>query len=275
MIKFPLDRDTRVFAFLPQNWISSLVRQDKEAKCAFFQKLQKDKQPQIWDDMKTKFVEPLFLDGTSYKPFQLWDLEPVAASDDIVKPHQCVQEDNNGNFFYCHRVLPAGTPLMIAQNRRRGRVWFSTDIIVPILAAKCSGELRIRSSTTWMSLTPMEMLTQRKAILLAKGTVLIGGLGLGWLLSKVCAKPSVRKVIVVEKNKWIFDKIGSRLRELLPEVRNKVTDWICDDVYNHVGKHGEDTRHLLDIWPNYGGCDSRFYECKKTVKHIWGWGDYE
>lgn len=278
MIQFPLDRlDWRVAAFLSPATMASLQEQDREAKRRFFKHLQETQTPQVWDDAKTKFEEPLYLDGSTYRPFQLWELDPVSASQRKVQPHQRVQEPG-GHFFYCHRTLPAGEPLKIGQNRRRGRVWFSHDVVIPILAeAKVAivGNVAIEQTDTWMSLTPMEMLTQRKAVLLAQGTVLIGGLGLGWLLTKVCQKKSVERVIVVEKNQWIMDWIGDRLCEMFPDVQRKVTDWICDDVYNHVGKHGDETRHLLDIWPEYGSCDGKFYQFKKTTKHLWGWGDYE
>lgn len=269
-VQFALDRlDWRVAGFMSPAFLNRLREQDRDEKRRYFENLKKTKSPDAWDEDKTKFKEPLFLDGSTYKPQQLWQLDPVPVTERHVKPHQRVQEPG-GRFFYCHRVLPAGVPLKIAQNRRRGHVWFTEDVVIPILA---EGKER-EQTDTWMSLTPMEMLTQRKGVMLAQGTVLIGGLGLGWLLRKVCEKKSVDRVIVVEKNQWVIDWIGDRLCELYPDVQKKVADWICDDVYNHVGKHGDDTRHLLDIWPEYGGCDGKFYQFKKTTKHLWGWGDY-
>ncbi len=41
---------------------------------------------------------------------------------------------------------------------------------------------RVQLGAIWMSLTPMEMMTQRSGVQAARGTVVIGGLGLGWLL---------------------------------------------------------------------------------------------
>jgi hypothetical protein len=62
---------------------------------------------------------------------------------------------------------------------------------------------RVRRGAVWMSLTPNEMLSQRSGIQKASGKVLIGGLGLGWFLRKVCAKPMVEEVIVVEKSRGV------------------------------------------------------------------------
>ena len=58
-------------------------------------------------------------------------------------------------------------------------------------------------------MTPAEMLTQRSGVQAAEGTVVLGGLGLGWLLRKVCEKPSVERVIVVEKSQELLDWYGT------------------------------------------------------------------
>ena len=59
---------------------------------------------------------------------------------------------------------------------------------------------RVYHGNVWMSLTPNEMISQRDGIEAAKGTVVIGGLGLGWFLRKVCEKESVDRVIVVDSS---------------------------------------------------------------------------
>lgn len=122
-----------------------------------------------------------------------------------------------------------------------------------------------------MSMTPMEMLTQRSGVQAAQGTVVIGGLGLGWLLRKVCEKPSVEHVVVVEKSQELLDWYGTGLCRRYA----KVSDVICDDVYNQIGKHGHDVKYLLDIWSLYGDArrDRRFRALKrKFKKRLWGWG---
>ena len=125
-----------------------------------------------------------------------------------------------------------------------------------------------------MSLTPSEMLTQRPGIQKANGTVVIGGLGLGWLLRKVCEKHSVERVIVVEISRELLNWYGYDLCKRYP----KVSDVICDDIYNQIGKHGGKTIYLLDIWFLY--CDARkdqrlLAAKRKLKKRLWAWGRLE
>jgi spermidine synthase len=78
-----------------------------------------------------------------------------------------------------------------------------------------------------MSLTPTEVMTQRGGVRAARGAVLIGGLGLGWLLRKVCETPEVEKVIVVEISREVLEWYGYG-----PCARyHKVAEVICDDVF--------------------------------------------
>jgi hypothetical protein len=121
-----------------------------------------------------------------------------------------------------------------------------------------------------MSLTPAEMLSQRSAVQEAAGAVVVGGLGLGWLLRKVCEKDAVEGVVVVEKSRDLLDWYGYRLCARY----GKVSDVLCDDVYNQVGSHGR-AKYLLDIWPVYQGArhDRRYRAAKRKLgKRLWAWG---
>lgn len=224
-----------------------------------------------WDEDRTRFAKRLIVDGASYRPYQLFDVATIEGTTLVTVPKAEAKRATApcGRFHYVQQRLPAGVGIELAQGNRRGWVWFTTDVVIPVLVEGVPGG----KSETWMSLTPMEVLTQRRGVQRATGTVLIGGLGLGWLVRRVCAKPSVKRVIVVEREQSLLDWIGPRLRGLFPEVAAKVTDWIAGDVYDHLGKHGDETRHLLDIWKSYGGCDGKFDRAKKTVRHLWGWGD--
>src|ERR1051325_198886 len=129
---------------------------------------------------------------------------------------------------------------------------------------------RVQDGAMWMSLIPYEMLTQRSGVQRASGKVLIGGLGLGWFLRKVCAKPEVEEVIVVEKSRDLLDWYGFDLCRRQAKGR----EVICDDVYNHIGRHGN-AQYLLDIWPIFHGArqDRRYLAAKrKWKKRLWAWG---
>ena len=117
----------------------------------------------------------------------------------------------------------------------------------------------------------MEMITQRSGIQAASGKVVIGGLGMGWFLRKVCEKPEVEEVIVVEYSQDLLDWYGHDLCSKY----GKVSDVICGDVYDQVGRHG-DAKYLLDIWATYHEArrDRRFNEAKRLLgNQLWGWGE--
>ena len=154
----------------------------------------------------------------------------------------------------------------LLQNRRTGVVCWDQDVVIPVLL---DGE----TLAVWMSITPMEVFTLREGISMAKGTVIIGGLGMGYLLRKVCAKTTVERVIVVEQSRELLEWFGNRLCADQP----KVTDVICGDAYDQLGKFGDQARSLFDIWPTYGDAaeDSRFQAAKQQHKGVWGWGDYQ
>jgi hypothetical protein len=276
--KFALDNvDWRVVGFMSDQWRKRLVQQDQDEKERYFKNLVETRIPEAWNEDTTKFADLLFIDGKTFTPYQFFVTDPVPAGR-TPKDHQGVWS-KDGHFFLFNRSWPSGVPLRLMQNRRRGYVWFTTEVCFPVLvdASDTPRQIpRCNADDVWMSLTPMEVLTQRKAVQLAKGKVLVGGIGLGWLLRKVCEKKSVTEVIVVEKNQSLLDWIGGILVDRNLDVIHKVTEWICDDVYNQVGKHGDETLHLLDIWKSYGGCDHKFDQLKKTLPpgKLWGWGDF-
>ena len=121
-----------------------------------------------------------------------------------------------------------------------------------------------------MSLTPGEMITQRSGVAKATGKVVVGGLGLGWFLRKVCDRESVEEVVVVEKSQELLDWYGYDLCKRFP----KVKDVVCNDIYREIGRHG-DSQYLLDIWPIYDGArqDKRLRAARKTLgNQLWAWG---
>lgn len=224
-----------------------------------------------WDDMRTRLARDLYIDGNTYKPDLLFDVLPVEPS--LIVPRRKINRSSSpdGRFHYINFLMPADEILSIHLGTVRSRVAFTTPVVIPMLIeGEPGGESR-----TWMSHSPHEVFTQRPGVRRATGTVLIGGLGLGWLLRRVAEKPSVERIIVVEKDQGILDWVGDKLRSDYPGLMSKVTDWICDDAIAHVGRHGLDTRHLLDIWEKGGdaGHDVAWQAAKGTVRHAWGWAE--
>ncbi len=234
--------------------------------------------PEVWDEDKTLAKEELYLDAATYKVQPIFDL-PAAGADMgtnyMVSPQ--------GSFAYQNRLVPKYWPLKLLEPQN-GFVVFNRDVTIPTLfgldrrhgdgrhfESGTPVQKRVRQGYAWMSLTPMEMLTQRSGVEAAKGTVVIGGLGLGWLLRKVCDKDSVERVIVVDNSEELLDWYGIDLCGQ----HEKVTDVICDDIYKHIGRHGDDAVHLLDIWQTYMGAnlDWRLQRAKREFgERVWAWG---
>lgn len=217
-----------------------------------------------WDEDKTRFKPELVLQGKTYHMPPLFDIAPYPA-DPEQTPQKFLLRSPHGEFAYMNRLWKRGDGIPLLQNRRTGVVCWDEDVVIPVL-------LDGRSLSVWMSLTPMEVFTLREGISLAKGTVIIGGLGMGYLLRKVCEKTTVERVIVVEQSRELLDWFGERLCAAQP----KVTDVICGDAYDQLGKFGDQARYLFDIWPSYGDAadDVQFHAAKQQHRYVWGWGDY-
>jgi len=233
---------------------------------------------ETWDEDTTPFRHVLRLDATSYRTDPAFDIAPAPwpeGGEFVVSPQ--------GNFAYQNRIVPERQPLRL-YGRQQGVVVWNDDVIIPTLVdlnRRChTGERfspdtpvedRNQMGAIWMSLTPMEMISQRSGVKMARGTVVIGGLGLGWLLRKVCEKPEVERVVVVEKSQELLDWYGYGMCGRF----DKVSDVLCDDIYNQIDKYGLAARYLLDIWHLYTGAmdDDRLFPFRhKLRRRLWAWG---
>lgn len=230
-----------------------------------------------WDEMTVKFADRLLLNAKTWNPVSLFKVEPLTGS----VGERC--RSNNfvwapgGKFAYCEHILPRGEPLTLFRGRTTGQVFFTDDVIHPTLVEKHQYD---PMPETWMSYTPSEIITQRGGVRAATGRVVMGGLGLGWLLNAVCLKPSVTEVVVVEKQKVIVDWLGPAIRKAYPAVAAKCKKWVVSDVYEFMqqdydaGRHTE-TKYVLDIWARYGqrDGDGKYRKWKdKLDSRLWGWG---
>jgi len=227
-------------------------------KCTDFH----DVQP--WDEDKTKFDSRLVLAAETYKPFRPFKVLPLkgdqrykSANLQLGKAYR--NDSPNGNFRYTEWILEAGEWIDVVQGNRSGKVCFTGDIAVPRVCQLAYGGQKFEMSP-WMSYTPMEILTQRGGVRRAKGHVVIGGLGLGWVLRKVLDRKQVTQVTLVEQSQELLDWMP------LPE-DDRLTV-VCGDA-NEVIPNMEADVALIDIWPSYGG--NYFKKCPK-IGHVWVWG---
>lgn len=167
------------------------------------------------------------------------------------------------------RVLSEWAPYFLpvmARGRELGQVAFSADIHIPRLTHP-------RERQPWMSYTFSEALSLRPGVRAAKGNVLIGGLGMGWLAREVLRKKGVKNVTIVEKDPDIAKFFGEPfLREF-----NTRVDIITGDAFVYAEDYGSKyDRILMDIWHDYGNQkDSRWLRLVDkyhgTSTKLWQW----
>jgi len=122
-----------------------------------------------------------------------------------------------------------------------------------------------RDEQVWMSNSPRELESMEYAIYRAKGTVIIGGLGMGWVAWKCAMKDSVDKVIVIENDTDLIEIFPTMINgENMPFTiyEGNVFDVRLDDL--EVDKVDF---MFLDIWPAIGA-DTIPGESKEIWKNI-------
>jgi hypothetical protein len=258
-------------SFLNPGWAARLDRIEQEQ----FEKMAKT--PTEWDAQKTKWAYRLVLNGKTYKPESLIPEAAVVPAKEYLKAAKRGVHSPSGRFVFLHITQPRGRALALYQpGEKQGEVRFTTDVNIPTLLEWKPGR---HDATTWMSITPSEMLTQRNGIRRASGEVVVYGLGMGWFLAQVCAKKSVTKVTVVEKDRELLDWLRPHVEKLYPATTQKVVEWVCMDAYKYVDEHtdADDRRaHLFDIWDGYKDApwDDKFQRLKPLLPRLWGWGDH-
>lgn len=149
-------------------------------------------------------------------------LNPVVVGDVRVE-HFEVPKSNLGGIYYGAEAPPPGTYVRLMMRQ-----------------------------TLWMSDTPFEHSTNREALRHAHGDVLIGGLGIGMITTAMLAKPSVRKVVVIEKYGDVVEAVRYQLRERLPKKHyQKLLVHVAD--VNEWRPFSRETRYnaiYFDIWPD-------------------------
>lgn len=259
---------------------------------------------QPWSD-EIPWKKQLVIDGTTFNPPRLFDVRPAPPLDP--DPATYIEY---GKWRYRNSVLPRGEPLETAYGRKRGSVRFTVDVVIPVLTepkwreiptkeeleaereatrrafAEASFVLgpprsafrprenpvrRVVAEKVWMSITPQEVFTLRPGVRRAKGKVVIGGLGLGWLLRKVAEKKSVREISIVELSKDLLNWYGLDMAKSIP----KVSRVYQGDVYEEANAIGRDYVYLLDIWPGYGDAanDPQLRRFRQAGYDVWAWGE--
>ncbi len=206
----------------------------------------------------------------TYKPENPLDdifpeVKPTAPREDGIT-------DRTKGLMYSKMKLPADLGLAIGPSpdlwRDGPRAYFTDDIAVPVLHYRGNHP---SGWSTWMSITPMEIWSQNSGILAATGDVVLGGLGMGWLLRQIVKKPTVKSVVVVEKDERLLNWFGKTLCKKTPKVEKVV----CADIYDVAHKFDlKKTKFILDIWESDGRAegDPKLQKLRDDGGRVWAWG---
>jgi hypothetical protein len=125
----------------------------------------------------------------------------------------------------------------------------------------------MRGGESWMSITPLEVESEEIGIRAARGHVLIFGLGMGWSMTAVAARPSVTSVTVVERDPDILQlhRDLDLLAQLGEPERSKVRI-VAGDAFDYRPECPVDLL-FPDIWlPLVGG--DRFAEVRDMQANV-------
>ncbi|MDF7775641.1 hypothetical protein P1X14_10315 [Sphingomonas sp. AOB5] len=134
----------------------------------------------------------------------------------------------------------------------------------------------LRGNDTWMSLSPVEIESAEIGIKLARGHVLIHGLGMGWAAAATALEPAVTAVTVVERDPDVIalhDELD--LFAQLPEDARAKLRIVEGDAYTYVPDAPVDLL-MPDIWlplVNDGRIDEvRAMQANAQAAAIYFWG---
>ena len=222
-----------------------------------------------WSPAMT-WTPELNLIGESFATLNVFpELAPSDAPVDQLNPAE--RADSPGKQFrYCVRLHRAGRKLMTWFGDRTGSVIFDSDVRIPAIYQCLPGQPGVWSEAPWMSLTPAEILTLREGTRLAKGRVVIGGLGLGHQLIEVSKRLAVKEIVLVELSQELVDFYLPRVR---PLVKKRLTV-LVGDAFQIIPTLSADVA-LLDMFPAYGGNEAAtraLASRSPKIKKMWGWG---
>ena len=218
--------------------------------------LAKDLEPMSLEDLRCKgtSIDGHNRFGLCVFPMMVWD--SIYAGGEL---HRLFLPSASFRWQHHHLAMASGA-------KKVGSVCFTTDVYFPWLGSAAS---------TWMSLTPSELVSQRQGIRRAKGHVLVGGCGLGWFAARCADRTQVKSVTVVDSNPHILEFFGEKLQAQYGG-KIKLLDRCA---YEEAEKNADSYDSILfDIWPhcNDARYDARWhsivYDCQENGKGVWGWG---
>ncbi len=234
----------------------------------------------------------LTLQADTWLRWKLFDVDVTNYNDPNREPEpgNKFELSPSGKYMYCEKRLKRGDMIGTICGSKTGDVMFDKDILIPALHERFGegsreGEWR---ESPWMSITPMELMTQRPGLRFSKGHVIVAGLGLGWFLMQCRAKKSVKKVTLVERSQELVDWLltSDRIFDAanIPSDKLAPLEVVVGDAYEVIPKMTADVA-IIDIFKDYGGNDflddlqcgygkglSAAERRCPNIGRIWNWG---
>ena len=261
-------------------------------------------EPWPWND-RIPWRPLMPIDGSTWDPFDPFpEIEPIPWPKgggepgyrrlvDSIRKGEHPDSDRysdrspDGEWVFVKQVLPRGYMLDCSYveegygDVHSGKVSFDTNVVIPSIFEGNRG-------SPWMSMTPQEIITQVEGIDMARSPhsyyllahrgegpgahVVVGGLGLGWLLVEIAKLPGVGRVTLVERDQALCDWLLPRLCPLLPE--GKPIDVVIGDAFETMKGMKADVA-VMDIWPNLSDIADdmeKLEEAAPSIGYWWGWG---
>lgn len=212
----------------------------------------------------------LNLTAASFRVWELFSGLPALDTPVDELPRGTFVDAPDGSFRYCVRLHRRGQPLQTFFRDQVGTAIFDGDVAIPALYERDPRTGRF-GPHPWMSLTPSEIMTLREGTALARGHVVVAGLGLGHQLREVARRLQVRKITLVERSATLVDWLLPVLR---PAIRKPLTV-VVGDAFEVMPRLRADIA-LVDIYPAYGGNRRATRALARTcpkIRRFWGWGD--
>jgi hypothetical protein len=167
-------------------------------------------------------------------------------ADQLIEQRATLPRSRRGGIEIRHRRYKPGQSLMLVNMR----VALLTGL--PLCEYTCKKptvihELYSKEHGTWMTDLPCELVQMHDELAKhARGTVLVGGLGLGILPRMVAQMERVKRVVVVEQDQRVVDLVWPLLE---PQLLGKGEVRVAD-IHSFEPKRKEFTVALLDTWQN-------------------------
>lgn len=231
---------------------------------------------------KLAWQPELNIQAASYPTVNLFaEVRPSEREVDELREGEFV-DSPGGQFRYALRLHRRGVPLETWWGKQLGSVIFDGDIEIPILFEREPSSPGQTSPSAWrkfpwMSLTPAELLTLRPGTKLAKGRVIIAGLGLAHQLIEVGKRRAVTEITVIERSRELVEMIMPRAMAVLASHGRTQVRVLGGDAFKLLPKLAADIA-LIDVFPAYGDNREAMAELRKQCKGIgrlWDWGATE